>query len=156
MKKLLCVILCAGASMQAMSVLEEAILSSDVALVKRQLDQLFAKDLPSKEKQELLKRAYFTASDVVQEVNDTIEVWNSWSDIGKVWIGFFSSIKFVENIVDRRTELVDALFCDILWAVGCYIGIRGLQCKAQQYRLHEPRKIKQLVEQAIQTFDEKE
>ena len=112
--------------------------------------------MQKREEQALLKHAYLNASDVVQEVHDSIEVWHSWLDIAKAWTGWISLDTLVSRMVKRKGPLINELAGNIHWMVGCYIGIRGLQCKAQQYRLVAPDKIKHLVEQAIQTIDEGE
>ncbi len=142
-------LLCIGATVNATSLLEEAVLKSDVALVKQLIAELPLKGLLDKEKNtievnKILERSYQVSLDVIQELKDTTEVWNSWIDIVMVGVGVLEGVPFLLEGVYRE---------DVLWggagALMCCVGVLGYQCKAQQHKFEAPYKIKHLLEDAI-------
>lgn len=149
MKKMKYVLMVAGiaVSLQATSDLEEAVITSDSHAVGHYLAKLVASDMPQQDKKKVFDSAYQTSLDVIQELDDTTEVWNSWSDIIKVSIGIGVLPSLLQGLYKKEvtTIVVSGLFC--------YLGIRGLQCKADQAKFEEPREIKQQLENALHTFE---
>jgi hypothetical protein len=149
MKKRILLFLAIGACAQALSPLEDAVLESNEFSVKRLLKEQAFVSLSFEEKERILYSAYATSLDVIQEHKDSMQVWNSWQDIIEAIIGAWYLPDLVENISKKN-------WSSATWdALCCYVGIRGLQCKAQQERLTVPLDINAHLEKVLNTLKEK-
>ena len=84
---------------------------------------------------------------MIQEHNDTTEIWNSWSDSIKVELGLLGIPFFLTGLYRRSVKQI------FISGLACYLGVCGLQCKAQQDKFKEPRLIKDQLETATQSLD---
>lgn len=148
MKKLYILSILFTNMLSATTSLEDAVMAEQFFGVKRQVRNLLRSRDSVDDKQRILRRAYGTALDIIQEKQETLSFWNSWRDIIKVYIGGASLPLLVKstyagNAINGMVALV-----------GCYIGIRGLQCKAQIGQLEEAIRIKNFLENAVSQLNE--
>ncbi len=149
MKKMKYAFMVAGiaASLQATSDLEEAVITSDSDAVGHCLTKLVSQDMPQQDKKKIFDGAYQASLDVIQELDDTTEVWNSWSDWIKVNVGIFAVPFLLSGLYERSVPKT------VVSGLCCYLGVRGLQCKAQQGKFEDPREIKEQLEKVLHTFE---
>ncbi len=141
-------ILCTG-SLLATSALEEAVIASDLEQVRILLTDLEKSEKPLEDKRALLKQCSETAEDVITELRDTIEPWNTWSDMLKLGIGSTLGLHYMLRfhlLYDQFPKFPSKYWQSYgLGAALLYVGIRGWQCTAQLHQLDAPRVIKQLL-----------